>query len=145
MDVRILVERLDPRAVIPERAHPGDAGLDLRSIEDRTLAPGERADVGTGLALALPPGYVGLIHPRSGLALKAGVTVANAPGTIDAAYRGEVRVILINLGSTEWRCAPGDRIAQLLITRVEYPVIDEVSSLPGSGRGRSGFGSSGLG
>lgn len=144
MDVRILVERLDPRAVLPVRAHPGDAGLDLRSIEERVLEPGERGDVGTGLALALPPGCVGLIHPRSGLALKHGITVANAPGTVDAAYRGEIRVILINLGTSAWRCTIGDRIAQLIISRIENPIIDEVEGLPGSGRGHGGFGSSGL-
>ncbi len=144
VDVRLLVERLHPRAVLPERAHPGDAGLDLRSVESLLLGPGERADVGTGLAIALPPGFVGLIHPRSGLALRHGVTVANAPGTIDAGYRGEIRVILVNLGGEGWRCEAGDRIAQLLIAAIETPRIVEVSTLPGSGRGDSGFGSTGL-
>ncbi len=144
VDVGLLVVRLHHRAVLPERAHPGDAGLDLRSVEGLCLGPGLRADVGTGLAIALPPGFVGLIHPRSGLALRHGVTVANAPGTIDAGYRGEIRVILVNLGESEWACEVGDRIAQLLVTRVELPRITEVSALPGSGRGESGFGSTGL-
>jgi dUTP pyrophosphatase len=144
VDVRLLVERIHPRAALPQRAHPGDAGLDLRSVEDRVLEPGQRSDIGTGLSIALPPGYVGLIHPRSGLALRHGVTVANAPGTVDAGYRGEVRVILINLGETEWVCRTGDRIAQLLVASVEAPEVVEVSGMPGSGRGESGFGSTGL-
>ncbi|MFM8515106.1 MAG: dUTP diphosphatase [Actinomycetota bacterium] len=144
MDVDLLIERLHPRAVLPERAHPGDAGWDLRAVESCTLSPGTRADVGTGLAIALPAGFVGLVHPRSGLALRHGVTIANAPGTIDAGYRGEIRVILVNLGESEWTCEVGDRIAQLLVTQVQVPRITEVSALPGSDRGDSGFGSTGL-
>lgn len=144
VDVGLLVERLHPRAVLPTRAHPGDAGFDLRSVESHLLGPGHRVAVGTGLAIALPPGFVGLIHPRSGLALRHGVTVANAPGTIDAGYRGEIRVILVNLGESEWTCEVGDRIAQLLVARVWLPRMTEVSALPGSGRGDSGFGSTGL-
>jgi dUTP pyrophosphatase len=144
VDVCLLVKRLHPRAVLPERARPGDAGLDLRAVEQRVLRPGQRADVGTGLAIALPPGFVGLVHPRSGLALRHGVTIANAPGTIDAGYRGEIRVILVNLGGVDWKCDEGNRIAQLLVAQVESPRIVEVSALPGSERGDSGFGSTGL-
>lgn len=143
MTVRVLVQRLHPGAILPARARPGDAGWDLCALEGGTLLPGERSLVPTGLSIALPPGFVGLVHPRSGLALENGVTVANAPGTIDAGYRGEIRVILVNLGGTSWRFESGARIAQLLVSRVEAPEWMEVDQLPGTQRGRGGFGSTG--
>lgn len=143
MTVRVLVQRLHPRAVLPARARPGDAGWDLCALEGGIVLPRERRAVPTGLSIALPPGFVGLVHPRSGLALGHGVTVANAPGTIDAGYRGEIRVILVNLGESTWRFEPGARIAQLLVSRVEAPEWMEVDQLPGTQRGGGGFGSTG--
>jgi dUTP pyrophosphatase len=138
------VRRLDPRAVIPARAHPGDAGLDLVAIEARELAPGGRAAVPTGLAVAIPAGHAGLVVPRSGLARRHGVTVANAPGLIDAGYRGELLVLLVNLGEEPHRVEPGERIAQLVVVPVALPAPAEVDTLPESdGRGEGGFGSSG--
>jgi dUTP pyrophosphatase len=138
------VRRLDPRAVIPARAHPGDAGLDLVAIEARELAPGGRAAVPTGLAVAIPAGHAGLVVPRSGLARRHGVTVANAPGLIDAGYRGELLVLLVNLGTQTHRIAPGDRVAQLVVVPVALPAPVEVDALPDSdGRGEGGFGSTG--
>jgi dUTP pyrophosphatase len=136
---------LDPDLPLPSYAHPGDAGLDLLASEDIELKPGDRAAVATGVAVAIPPGYVGLVHPRSGRALKEGLTVANAPGTIDSGYRGEVKVILVNLD----RDAPvhikrGDKIAQLIVQRVESVNLEEVERLSDSDRGARGFGSSGL-
>ena len=144
MTVPVLIQRLHPDAQLPQRAHPGDAGFDLFSIEARTLAPGERAAVRTGLAIALPEGFVALVHPRSGLALRSGVTVVNAPGTVDAGYRGEIAVLLVNLDPIAGvEIAVGDRIAQLLIQRFESPRWHEVDQLPGSHRGGGGFGSTG--
>jgi dUTP diphosphatase len=138
------VRRLDPRAVIPARAHPGDAGLDLVAIEARELEPGGRAAVPTGLAVAIPAGHAGLVVPRSGLARRHGVTVANAPGLIDAGYRGELLVLLVNLGTQTHRIAPGDRVAQLVVVPVALPAPVEVDALPDSdGRGEGGFGSTG--
>ena len=137
------VHRLHPDAVVPSYAHPGDAGLDLTSVADVVLAPGARAAVPTGLAMAIPPGWVGLVHPRSGLARRHGVTVANAPGTIDAGYRGEVLVLLVNLGADEVRLAAGERVAQLLLQRVGIAAIEEVDALDDTDRGRGGFGSTG--
>jgi dUTP pyrophosphatase len=140
----VLVRRLDPDVPLPERAHQGDAGVDLRTMSDVELGPGERAVVGTGIAIALPDGYAAFVNPRSGLAAEHGVTVVNAPGTIDAGYRGEIRVTLINTDrSAPVRLARGDRIAQLVIQRVERPVFHEVAVLPGSARGSAGFGSTG--
>ncbi|RZT64245.1 dUTP pyrophosphatase [Microcella alkaliphila] len=128
----------------PVVAHPGDAGADLVASESVTIAPGERATVGTGLAIALPDGYAAFVLPRSGLAAKHGITVLNAPGTVDAGYRGEIRVTLLNTDAREpYSVAPGDRIAQLVIQRVERPMFIPVESLPGSHRGQAGFGSSG--
>lgn len=128
----------------PVVAHPGDAGADLVASESVTVAPGERVTVGTGLAIALPDGYAAFVLPRSGLAAKHGITVLNAPGTVDAGYRGEIRVTLLNTDAREpYSVAPGDRIAQLVIQRVERPVFIPVDSLPGSHRGQAGFGSSG--
>lgn len=127
----------------PEYAHPGDAGADLRAFEAITLEPGDRALVATGIRIALPDGFVGLVHPRSGLAAKHGVTVLNTPGTIDAGYRGEVKVILANLGREPFSVEPGDRIAQLVVQRVERAEFIRVEQLPGSDRGEGGFGSTG--
>ena len=143
--VQVLVTRLDPDLVLPRYAKPGDAGADIVSRIDVTLAPGERALVPTGIAIALPDGYVALVHPRSGLAIKHGVTMVNSPGTVDAAYRGELQIILINHDRDEAvSFKRGDRIAQLVIQKVEHADFIEVSELPGSGRGSGGFGSTGV-
>ena len=143
-NVPVLIKRLDPDLPLPAPAHPGDAGLDLFAAAGVTLAPGERAVVPTGIAIALPDGYAAFIHPRSGLAARHGVTLVNAPGTVDAGYRGEIRVTLLN---TDAQAAVsfqrGDRIAQLVIQRVARAVLHEVESLPGSARGEAGFGSTG--
>jgi len=142
--VPVLIQRLDPGLPLPERAHPGDAGADLFAAEDVELAPGQRAVVPTGVAIALPDGYAAFVHPRSGLASRYGVTIVNAPGTVDAGYRGEIRVTLLNTDAdTPVRFQRGDRIAQLVVQRVEYPVFHEVERLPGSARGDGGFGSTG--
>ena len=136
--------RLSEDAREPSRAHDGDAGYDLYSVETATIAPGERASVGTGIALAIPDGWAGLVLPRSGLAARHGITLPNAPGLIDAGYRGEVRVLLLNADSREpFRVAPGDRIAQLVLVRHESPELIEVESLEETVRGTGGFGSSG--
>lgn len=137
------VQRLHPSAVLPSYAHPGDAGLDLVGIDSVTIPPGGRAAVRTGLALAIPDGWVGLVHPRSGLARRHGLTVANAPGTIDAGYRGEVLVLLVNLGPDPVTLAAGDRIAQLLVQPVGRAVVQAVDALDDTARGSGGFGSTG--
>jgi dUTP pyrophosphatase len=143
-EVPVLIRRLDPGLPLPVRAHPGDAGADLVSAVDVELAPGERAVVPTGVAIALPDGYAAFVHPRSGLAARHGVTIVNAPGTVDAGYRGEIRVTLLNTDTAESvRFQRGDRIAQLVIQRVACPVFHEVDALPGSSRGDGGFGSTG--
>jgi dUTP pyrophosphatase len=140
--VDVLVARLDPEVPLPAYAHPGDAGADLVVTTDVELAPGERALVGTGLALALPDGYAAFVHPRSGLALRSGVGIVNTPGTIDAGYRGEVKVLLVNHDQHEAaRLRRGDRVAQLVVQRVERAVFHEVERLPGSARGDGGYGS----
>ncbi len=142
--VDVLVRRLDPDVPLPSYAHPGDAGLDLVTTVDAILEPGERALLPTGIAIALPEGYAGFVHPRSGLALKHGLSIVNAPGTVDAAYRGELAVTVINLDRREAvHLRRGDRIAQLVVQRVEHAVLHEVDTLPGSDRGEGGFGSSG--
>jgi dUTP pyrophosphatase len=141
--IELPVVRLDPSVPLPAYAHPGDAGLDLAASRDVTLAPGDRAAVPTGLVVAVPDGWVGLVHPRSGLARRHGVTVVNAPGTIDAGYRGEVQVLLVNLGADTVTLARGDRVAQLLLQRVGRAVVVEVATLEDSVRGTGGFGSSG--
>ncbi len=142
--VEILIKRLDPGLPVPGRAHPGDAGCDLYLAADVDIAPGQRVVVGTGVCIALPAGYAGFVHPRSGLAARHGVTIVNAPGTIDAGYRGEIKVILLNSDKQHpVRFRRGDRIAQLVIQRVERPVFFEVTSLPGSQRGEGGHGSTG--
>jgi len=142
--VDVLVRRLDPDVPLPSYAHPGDAGLDLVTTVDVVLEPGERALLPTGIAIALPEGYAGFVHPRSGLALKHGLSIVNAPGTVDAAYRGELAVTVINLDPRDAvHLRRGDRIAQLVVQRVEHAVLHEVDTLPGSDRGEGGFGSSG--
>jgi dUTP pyrophosphatase len=142
--VQVLITRLDPDLPLPRYAKGGDAGADIVSRIDITLAPGERALVPTGIAIALPDGYVALVHPRSGLAIKHGVTMVNAPGTVDAGYRGELQIILINHDKSESiSFKRGDRIAQLVIQKVERAEFVEVHELPGSGRGTGGFGSTG--
>ncbi|WCZ32647.1 dUTP diphosphatase [Corynebacterium massiliense] len=143
--LEISVRRLSPDAVLPTRAHATDAGADLYSVEKVHLAPGERALVGTGIALALPAGTVGLIHPRSGLAAKQGLSIVNTPGTIDADYRGELKVCLVNLDpTTPVDIEPGMRIAQLLVQRVELASFTEVESLDDTERGAGGYGSTGV-
>jgi dUTP pyrophosphatase len=143
-DVDVLITRLDPGVPLPSYAHPGDAGADLVTAEDFSLGPGERAVVRTGVAIALPAGYAAFVHPRSGLAARHGVTVVNAPGTVDAGYRGEIKVTLLNTDARRpVSFRRGDRIAQLVIQRVEYVSFREVDALPGSVRGEGGFGSTG--
>lgn len=142
--VRVLLRQLDPDLPAPYYAHPGDAGADLMTAEDVELAPGERALVRTGVAIALPSGYAGFVHPRSGLAAKFGLSIVNAPGTVDSGYRGEIKVSLINLDrSATVRLRRGDRIAQLIVQRVEQVTFVPVEELPDSVRGRGGHGSTG--
>ncbi|NEA32866.1 dUTP diphosphatase [Streptomyces sp. SID13031] len=140
----VLIQRLDEDLPVPAYAHPGDAGADLVAASDITLKPGERGLVGTGIAIALQDGYAAFVHPRSGLAAKHGVSIVNAPGTVDAGYRGEIKVCLINLDpAAEITLKRGDRIAQLVIQRVEKARFVEVATLPGSDRGAGGYGSTG--
>jgi dUTP pyrophosphatase len=138
------VQRLDERAKLPTRAYPGDAGLDLYALDGARLVPGERKSVRTGIAVEIPDGQAGLVLPRSGLAAKHGIALVNAPGLIDSGYRGEVRVLLLNTDpDSSFAIEPGDRIAQLLLVRVELPDVIEVGELALSTRGEGGFGSSG--
>ena len=138
------VEVLISAATVPSYAHPGDAGADLISTDALVLEPGQRATVGTGVSIALPDGYVAFVVPRSGLAAKHGITVVNSPGTVDAGYRGEIRVTLLNTDSTEaYPVAVGDRIAQLIVLPVSRARFVPVETLPGSDRGSGGFGSTG--
>jgi len=141
--MQVAVKLLHPEARLPQRAHPGDAGADLFAVEEAVLGPGERCDVGTGLALAIPAGYAGFILPRSGLALRYGIMVVNSPGLIDSGYRGEVRVILYNSGREAFVVHRGDRIAQLVIQAVCETEFVAAEKLPLSERGEGGFGSSG--
>jgi dUTP pyrophosphatase len=143
-DLDVAIVRLDPGLPLPSYAHPGDAGADLRTTVDVSLAPGERALVPTGIGIALPDGYVALVHPRSGLAARHGVSIVNAPGTIDAGYRGEVKVLLVNLDPrVPVELRRGDRIAQLVVQRFERARFVEVEQLPASVRGEGGYGSTG--
>jgi dUTP pyrophosphatase len=138
------VVRLDPRATLPARAHPGDAGLDLHALHAATLASGERASVATGIAVEIEPGHAGLVLPRSGLAARHGISVVNAPGLIDAGYRGELRVLLLNTDRSEsFELSAGDRIAQLVLIAVVDVEPVEVAELSQTSRGAGGFGSSG--
>jgi len=138
------IQRLHDEAVAPAQAYPGDAGLDLSACERVELGPGERAVVGTGLAVAIPEGLAGLVLPRSGLALKHGISLVNSPGLIDPGYRGEVRVLLMNTDlNAEFRMAKGDRIAQLILVPIAHASPQESDSLETSGRGERGFGSTG--
>jgi len=141
--IDIPVRRLDAGLPLPEYARAGDAGLDLYAAEAVSLAPGARALVGTGIALALPPGLAGFVLPRSGLAFRRGLTVLNAPGLIDAGYRGEIKVLLVNHDTQTATIARGERIAQLVVQRVERARLTEVEELPPSERGAGGFGSTG--
>ncbi|MFD7644814.1 dUTP diphosphatase [Kitasatospora sp. NPDC004615] len=142
--VDILIRRLDPEIPLPAYEHPGDAGADLRTTEDAELQPGERALLPTGISIALPDGYAAFVHPRSGLAARCGVALVNAPGTVDAGYRGEIKVIVVNLDPREpVNFKRGDRIAQLVIQQVEKARFHEVGELPGSVRAEGGFGSTG--
>lgn len=143
-DLAVPLLRLDPDLPPPSYAHPGDAGADLLTTVDVTLRPGERALVPTGIAIALPEGYVALVHPRSGLAARHGLSIVNTPGTVDAGYRGEIKVMLINLDPQEpIELRRGDRIAQLVFQRVERAAFVEVAALPDSVRGAGGYGSTG--
>jgi dUTP pyrophosphatase len=143
MSLRVV--RLDERAILPTRAHPGDAGLDLYALDATELGPGERASVSTGIAVEIPAGQAGLVLPRSGLAARHGIALVNAPGLIDSGYRGELRVLLLNTDrQRSFSVAVGDRIAQLVLVEVRTPVPIEVDELDHSERGQGGFGSSGL-
>ena len=143
--VNVHIKLLDPELPAPAYAKPGDAGADLRSRIDFELEPGERALVPTGVAIALPEGYVGLVHPRSGLATKNGITIVNAPGTVDSGYRGELMVTLLNTDKTKsFHVQRGDRIAQLIIQKYETATFTVVDDLDQTERGSSGFGSSGI-
>ncbi len=140
----VLVTRVDPGVPLPGYARPGDAGADLVCAQDVRLAPGERAVVRTGIAIALPEGYAAFVHPRSGLAARHGVALVNAPGTIDSGYRGEIQVILLNTDQARpVTFRRGDRIAQLVVQRVEHATFREVATLPESARGEGGLGSTG--
>ncbi len=142
--MRLEVARLEPGALLPARAYEGDAGLDLHAAHAARLAPGERASVGTGLAVAIPAGHAGLVLPRSGLALRHGIALVNAPGLIDSGYRGELRVLLLNTDrDATFEIAPGDRIAQLLVVGLAPLELMEVAALDSSERAGRGFGSSG--
>ncbi|WP_329378335.1 dUTP diphosphatase [Streptomyces sp. NBC_01351] len=143
-DVDVLIRRVDPEVPIPEYGHPGDAGCDLVTTKAAELAPGERAVLPTGVSIALPDGYAAFVHPRSGLAARCGLALVNAPGTVDAGYRGEIKVIVVNLDPRESvRFERFDRIAQLVVQRVEKVRFHEVAELPGSARAEGGFGSTG--
>lgn len=138
------VQRLDAAATLPTHAHEGDAGYDLHALEPVDLAPGERTMARTGIAVEIPPGHAGLVLPRSGSAARHGIALVNAPGLIDSGYRGEIRILLLNTDRSEpFHADPGDRIAQLVLVRVETPPVEEVASLTATQRGEGGFGSSG--
>jgi dUTP pyrophosphatase len=142
--VEVLIRRIDATVAVPAYAHPGDAGADLVTTVDVRLEPGRRAMVPTGVSIALPHGYVALVHPRSGLAAASGLSIVNAPGTVDAGFRGEIKVLLVNLDPAEAvTLRRGDRIAQLVIQRVEQARFVEVDTLPGSRRADGGYGSTG--
>lgn len=142
--VQVALRRLDEGLPVPRQARPDDAGVDLHARDELTLAPGERALVGTGVAIALPPGYAAFVHPRSGLAARHGISIVNAPGTVDAGYRGEILVNLLNTDATEtFTVRRGDRIAQLVVQQVTTPLFEVVEELPPSERGSGGHGHTG--
>jgi len=141
--LRVPVQQFDPALPLPAYAREHDAGLDLHAAETVTLTPGARALVPSGIALAIPTGFAGLVLPRSGLALRHGITVLNTPGLVDAGYRGEIKVLLINLGQEPVTLQRGERIAQLVVQRVEHVTLTPVVTLPASSRGAGGFGSTG--
>ncbi|MBU0614831.1 MAG: dUTP diphosphatase [Nanoarchaeota archaeon] len=142
--VKVLIKKIKDNAILPTYAHTGDAGVDLYSTEDYTLKPGERTLVSTGIKIALPIGFEAQVRPKSGLALKAGISVCNTPGTVDAGYRGEVGVIVINHGSEEYKIEAGSKIAQMVFTTVEQAEFEEVEELDETTRNEGGFGSTGL-
>lgn len=142
--IQIKIQKLRHHAVVPGYAHPGDAGMDLHAAEDHSLRPGERVLVPTGVAMAIPEGYEGQVRPKSGLALKQGLSIVNTPGTVDAGYRGEVGVILINLGQEIVEVLRGQKIAQMVFTRVERVNLEVVEALDETTRGAGGFGSTGV-
>lgn len=143
--IDVLIQRLSPDVPLPVHAHPGDAGLDLVSTRDATIEPGQRVLVPTGIAVALPPGWYAAIVPRSGLAVRSGLGIVNSPGTVDAGYRGEIQVCLINLDPQHVvTVSRGDRIAQMVLQQVPHVRLHEVEQLPGSARGADGFGSTGV-
>ncbi len=142
--MKIKVKKLHASAILPQYAHPNDAGLDLLAVEEQTLEPGESQLIPTGISIELPPGTEAQVRPRSGLALKHQITVLNTPGTIDAGYRGEIGVILINHGKTQFQVSPGMKIAQLVIASVIHAEIEAVEQLSSTKRGDNGFGSTGL-
>lgn len=144
-EVRIALRRLSPQARLPSYAHADDAGMDLCALAGVEIFPGQRALVGTGIALALPAGYEAQVRPRSGLALKHGITVLNTPGTVDSGYRGEIKVLLINHGQEPFRVEPGMRIAQMVVAPYQKAVLQVVETLEESGRGEGGYGSTGTG
>ncbi|MEX1208397.1 MAG: dUTP diphosphatase [Acidimicrobiia bacterium] len=141
--MRIPLKRLDPDLPMPAHAHPGDGGVDLYARESATLEPGERAVVPTGVAVAIPEGFGGLVTPRSGLAARSGLGVVNSPGLVDSGYRGEIKAILVNLGLETIQIARGDRIAQMVVVPVSTQEFEVVDELPESSRGAGGFGSTG--
>ncbi len=141
--MEILLRRLDPDLPVPRYAHAGDAGVDLYARETVRLAPGERATVPTGVAVAIPEGHAGLVTPRSGLAHRQGISLVNAPGVVDSSYRGEIKVVLVNLGQEPVTLERGERIAQLVVVQVAEQTFAAVDELPKSGRGDGGFGSTG--
>lgn len=143
MFVKLKVKRLNSDAILPRYEHRGDAGLDLFSVEDYNIKPGERVLIKTGISVEFPVGYELQIRPRSGLALKKGISIVNTPGTVDAGYRGEIGVILINHGEEDVKINKGDKIAQAVLNEIRYAIIDEVDELGDSSRGEGGFGSSG--
>lgn len=142
--IKVAIQKLRPHAVMPDYAHPEDAGVDLYAAEDRTLKPGERSLVPTGIAAAIPDGYEGQVRPKSGLALRHGLSIVNTPGTVDAGYRGEIGVLLINLGQETVQVRRGQKIAQMVFTKVERAKLEVVNRLDETRRGSGGFGSTGV-
>jgi len=144
MEIEVLIQKLHNDAVIPKYAHEGDAGVDLHSTIDYGLKPGEKALIPTGLKMAIPKGYEGQVRPKSGLALKSGITVLNTPGTVDAPYRGEVGVIVINHSKDPYQIRKGEKIAQMIFNEIKYANFKVVDSLNETSRGEGGYGSTGL-